>query len=255
MRRAILLVAFGASSIQGRQALRAFDALVRARFDGWSVRWAFTSDLLRERLTQERQKSDSVRKALRRLGLERFGRVALQPLQVIAGAEHEEVCAAAAEVGADLSLDCRVGAPLLDGPDDVAETAAALLRHLPGERRPDEDVVLMGHGARHAAAERYDELAGALQRHDARLHVGTMSGSAGLDALLPRLASARVWLLPLLSIIGRHALRDMAGDSAWSWRARIEAAGHSCVPVLRGMAEYTGLAELWLRHLETAAES
>ena len=43
MKRAILLVAFGASSAQGQSALKNFDARVRARFPGLPVRWAYTS--------------------------------------------------------------------------------------------------------------------------------------------------------------------------------------------------------------------
>ena len=253
MRRAILLAAFGAATAQGRQALRAFDGMVRARFAGWSVRWAFTSPLLRERLARARQKSDSVRKALARLSFERYGTVVLQPLQTIAGAEHGEVCAAADEAARDLGMCCRVGAPLLATAEDVEDAARALAGHLPPQRGPDEDVVLMGHGARHAGGARYAELAVAVQRLDPHIHVGTMSEDLALGTILPRLSSARVWLMPLLSVVGQHALRDMAGEGAQSWRSRIEGENRECLPVLRGLAEYPGVAEIWLRHLEAAA--
>ena len=252
MRRAILLAAFGAATPQGRQALHAFDAMVRERFAGWSVRWAFTSPLLRERLARARQKSDSVRKALLRLSFERHERVAVQPLQTIAGAEHEEVCAACQEAVRDLGLSCHVGAPLLASPGDVEETARALAGHLPPGRGPGEDVVLMGHGARHAGGSRYADLAAALRELDARIHVGTMSDDLALTSILPKLTSRRVWLMPLLSVVGQHALRDMAGEGAGSWRSRIEADQRECVPVLRGLAEYPGVAGIWLRHLENA---
>ncbi len=254
MKRAILLVAFGASSAQGQNALKSFDALVRQRYPGVPVRWAFTSLLLRERLAQARQKSDSVLKALSRLGFERFTHVAVQPLQTIPGSEHEQVCAAVAEVAARQGLSCRVGTPLLQNPEDVQETARALVRHLPAERMPDEDVVCMGHGARHAAVGRYADLAAAVRALDPRVHVGTMNGAVLLEDILPRLTSPAVWLLPLLSVVGRHALRDMAGTQPQSWRSRIEERGRRCRPVLLGTAEYDGFAQLWLRHLEAVAQ-
>ncbi len=254
MKRAILLVAFGASSAQGQSALKSFDARVRARFPGLPVRWAYTSLLLRERLARARQKSDSVLKALRRLCFEKFGEVAVQPLQTIPGREHAEVCAAVDEVAAQEGLVCHVGAPLLAGPEDVAEAALALIRHLPPERGPREDVVLMGHGARHAAVARYGDLARAVSALDPHVHVGTMNGAVVLEDILPRLSSERVWLMPLLSVVGRHALQDMAGERESSWRSRIEAHGRQCVPVLKGTAEYAGIAEIWLRHLEDAAK-
>ncbi|MEG6502673.1 sirohydrochlorin cobaltochelatase, partial [Desulfovibrio sp. 1214_IL3152] len=118
-------MAFGASSPQGQNALKGFDALVRQRYPGVPVRWAYTSLLLRERLARARQKSDSVRKALRRLSLERFTHVAVQPLQTISGREHGEVCAAVDEVAAQSGLRCDVGAPMLASADDLKAAARA----------------------------------------------------------------------------------------------------------------------------------
>ncbi len=255
MRRAILLTAFGASSAQGQKALKSFDARVRERFPGVPVRWAYTSLLLRERLAKARQKSDSVRKALRRLSFEKFTEVALQPLQTIPGREHTEVCAAVDEAAAEDGLICGVGAPLLATAQDVEQAALALMRHLPPERAPGEDVVLMGHGARHAAVARYEDLARAVRQLDAHVHVGTMNGAVALEDILPRLVSARVWLMPLLSVVGRHALQDMAGEGGRSWRSRIEAHGRQCLPVLKGTAEYAAFAEIWLQHLEHAVQA
>lgn len=255
MKRAILLAAFGAGSEQGRAALQGFDARVRERFPDMPVRWAYTSLLVRERLAAARQKSDSVLKALQRLNFEKFAEVAVQPLQTIPGREYAEICAAAAEMTNTGGACCRVGTPLLHSDEDVAASAAALLRHLPAERLPHEDVIFMGHGARHAAVARYDDLAVAVCALDAHVHVGAMNGAVSLTEILGRLVSERVWLMPLLSVVGRHALQDMAGDGRESWRSRIEATGRSCVPVLKGTAEYAGFAEIWLRHLEDAVQS
>ena len=252
MKTAILLVAYGTSSPQGRGSLRQFDAWVRERFPGICVRWALSSELLRTRLTRARQKNDSVLKALRRLCLENFTHVAVQPLQIIPGSEHTDVRADADEAGRLDGLHVSIGTPLLACDEDIRAAAQAVLAHLPEERRADEDVVLMGHGSRKQAVTAYAALAGAVQALDARVHVGTMSGALELEALLPRLTSRRVWLMPLLSVVGRHTLEDMAGDAPDSWRSRIEAAGHTCAPVVRGTAEYRAFADIWLRHLEDA---
>ncbi len=255
MRRAILLVAFGASSAQGQNALKGFDSLVRQRYPGIPVRWAYTSLLLRERLAQARQKSDSVRKALQRLSFERFTHVAVQPLQTIPGREHGEVCAAVDEAMAQDNLRCQVGVPLLTTEEDLHATAQAVLHHLPAERAAHEDVIFMGHGAEHHAVGRYADLAQAVYALDSKVHVGAMNGAVLLDDILPRLSSERVWLMPLLSVVGNHALKDMAGHGNQSWRSRVEALGCQCIPVLKGTAEYAGFAEIWLRHLNSAAQS
>jgi sirohydrochlorin cobaltochelatase len=77
----------------------------------------------------------------------------------------------------------------------------------------------------------------------------------GLDQLIPvlkQLSSHRVWLLPLLSLAGRHTLEDMAGHSPHSWKSRLEAAGFFCQAELRSLADDPTFVQLWLDRLESA---
>jgi sirohydrochlorin cobaltochelatase len=82
-----------------------------------------------------------------------------------------------------------------------------------------------------------------------------MSDASDLPRILEQVRERQIrhaWLLPLLSVIGRHALRDLAGPEAQSWKSRFEAAGVACTPVLKGSAEYPGFIRIWLDHLELA---
>ncbi len=252
MKAGILLVAYGSSNAQAEHTLRAFDKKVRERFPLFPVRWAFTSVLIRERLAKARVKRDSVRKALEKMRFERYDHVAVQPLQTIPGSEHEAIL----EDVRDLThiykdFTITVGAPLLQSDADVLSAAKAIIQHLPPERQKEEAVVLMGHGAKHHAVQRYADLAEAVHALDAHVHVGTMNGAVLLEDIIPHLNPAhKVWLMPLLSVIGLHALKDMAGKQRSSWRKHIEAAGCSCYPVLHGLAEYEAFMEIWLNHLQ-----
>ena len=102
-KRGILLAAFGAGSSQGESTLRRFDAQVRKAFPDVSVRWAFTSMLMRERLASERKKSDSVHKALKKMAFEKFTHVAVQPVHVIPGFEYGDIVSDADELRADVA--------------------------------------------------------------------------------------------------------------------------------------------------------
>ena len=255
MKQGILLAAFGASSGQGASGLHVFDAEARARFPGVPVRWAFTSLLARERLALERKKTDSVRKALEKMAFERYSHVAVQPLQCIPGREYGDVLEEALALSRERDMLVRVGTPLLHDDDDVAAAAAALVRHLPAERGAGEAVVWVGHGASHPATARYVALAHAVLALDPLVYVGTMNDASALPRILERLRERRsrhVWLLPLLSVIGRHALSDLAGPEEQSWKSRFEAAGVACTPVLKGSAEYPGFIQIWLAHLALA---
>jgi sirohydrochlorin cobaltochelatase len=258
MKPGILLAAFGAGSRQGENALHMFDAEVRARFPGFPVRWAFTSPLLRERLARgERKKTDSVRKALEKMCFERYSHVAVQPLHCIPGTEYADVLESARSLEKECGVVTRVGAPLLHSGKDIEAAATALLRHVPAERARDEAVLWMGHGARHAAALRYEALACAVRTRDPLAHVGTLGNARALPRILENLLSAgarKVWLLPLLSVVGGHVLRDMAGPEPESWQSRIRRRGLPCTTVLKGSAEYPGIIRIWLEHLETALQ-
>lgn len=265
MKKGILLAAFGSGTPQGQSTLRLFDERVRALFPGVPVRWAFTSVVMRHRLAAARKKTDSVQKALRKMWFEKYTHVAVQSLHSIPGAEYADLLADVEDMrepraGEDGSgqggfVRATVGAPLLDSDDDIRRATAALLAHLPLERTPGDACVFMGHGTWHAGESRYEALSAQVRERDPLVHIGTMDGACTIDDILPRLQAAgvrRAWLLPLLSVVGRHAVRDMAGDEPDSWRSRIVAAGMECLPVLRGTAEYGGFVDIWLDHLGVA---
>lgn len=271
MKRGILLVAYGCGNIRGTTALRAVQAAAEARF-GLPVRWAFTSETMRLRLASSRTKSDSVLKALKRMRFERYTHVAVQPLHIIPGMEYSAVASDCRVIAEEGKLSVSLGLPLLSGhaPGDpsVTQAAKALLQHLSPLRAPDEPVVCMAHGSRHECDILYRRLAEEVNALDPHIHVTCMIGprptaspsssvSDGLDVLLPVLSgevppSRRVWLLPLLSLVGRHTLEDMAGHAPASWKSRIEAAGYQCQAELRGLADDPVFIGLWLDRLESA---
>lgn len=64
----------------------------------------------------------------------------------------------------------------------------------------------------------------------------------------------KVWLMPLLSVVGHHATQDMAGQKSDSWRSRIEAEGYTCKAILRGIADSDDFVTLWLDNLAVALQ-
>ncbi|MDR1489960.1 MAG: sirohydrochlorin cobaltochelatase [Desulfovibrio sp.] len=260
----ILLVAYGVAAPAGDKALELFTRRVRGEFPDCPARWAFTSDLLRGRLAAAGKKTDSVYKALMRMAFERYSHVAVQSLHLISGEEYEALCGEVDKARAGGGPErISLGFPLLHGGEDVAAAAAALLAHLPAEREAGEPVVFVGHGGRQDRA--YAALEHAAAARDGGILIGTLSRDGEAEKIIERLrvlcppksadaGGRRVWLLPLLALIGKHAVEDIAGENSRSWRGRIEAAGFSCRVLLRGTVECDGFARIWLNHLRIALE-
>ncbi|WP_300154497.1 sirohydrochlorin cobaltochelatase [Solidesulfovibrio sp.] len=189
-------------------------------------------------------------------------RLAVQSLHVVPGEEYHEMLAGLGRFleaeGAGLTVS--VGAPLLASLADVDRVAEALLAGLPPERRPDEAVVVMGHGAPPPGAGFYEALAERLGRLDPLARFGVMPREKGApcpdigrirDALIREGARA-AWLLPFFTVAGAHACCDLAGDGPASWRGVLEAAGIRCRPLLSGLIEQPAMAALWREHLNAA---
>lgn len=257
VKKGILLAAFGSSTPVGTKALSRFEDQTRTAFPGVPVRWAFTSPRMRDRLvTTAGKKTDSVQKALLRMGFDRFTHVAVQSLHLIPGKEYEmllQEVRQAKEKGGPPHV--AVGHPLLHESEDVERATDALLEHLPPERKERDAVICVGHGTWHTGAASYQSLYEQLRRLDPRIFIGTLSGEHSLESVLPALRQSgadTVWLLPLLSVIGRHAEEDMAGKGGHSWQSRLEGEGYACRVVLKGTVEYEGFARIWIAHLSRA---
>lgn len=245
-------MAWGAGTEQARQGLSFFESVCKKRFPGWIIRWAFTSSLYRERSGMQKRKADSASKALMKLYYEKFDQVAVQPLQIIPGRENEEVRDVIEEVRGRVNLACVMGEPLLGAKKDEMAIAKALAAFVPSARQPGEPVVYMGHGGKNEASAQYSQMASIVAQIDPHIYIGTLGGDLSLAKLLPRLPRQKVWLLPFFATIGRHAMKDMAGENEDSWRGQIAASGRECQPVLRGLAASEALTHIWLNHLEAA---
>ncbi len=252
----ILLVAFGTRTPQALNTYHFVERKVQTTFPDIPIRWAFTSAVMRKKSTGDGQSVDSVEMSLARMMEDGVTHVAVQALHVISGKEYH-----------DLTINCRLfgqmcggfrqvmmGLPLLGTGDDMEKAAAALLSAVPRERTPREAVIFMGHGSPHPANACYTALMYHLQQTDAGIFVGTMSGRPGIIDICARLQKEKItsaYLLPCLAVVGNHTLKDMAGDNEISWKSILEKHGISCKPVLKGLAEYDAIVDIWVDHLKT----
>ena len=249
----ILLVAFGSSEASAQVSFQNIDQKVKQAYPDIPVRWAYTSHIIRDKLAKQGQLLDSPEVALAKMRDENFTHVAVASLHTIAGAEYHDL---RRSVGAFKTMggfeSIILAYPLMATQEDMERIVDAILATIPGERKPNEAVVLMGHGTHHPSNAFYAALMFQLQLRDPNIFVGTVEGypDVGLiqDLLLKRKIE-KAYLMPFMSVAGDHAKNDMAGPEEDSWKSILTKAGIACVPVLKGTAEYDEFVALWVDHL------
>jgi sirohydrochlorin cobaltochelatase len=249
----ILLVAFGSSKASAQVSFENIDKKTKAAFPDTPVRWAYTSTIIRKKLAKQGKHLDSPEVALAKMMDEGFTHLAVQSLHTIGGAEYHDLrrTVSAFKVMGGFQRII-LGYPLLAIQEDMRQAVAAILANVPQERNKNEAVVLMGHGTHHPANAFYAALMFQLQLEDPNIFLGTVAGYPEIDLIKKLLLEKKIkkaYLMPFMSVAGDHAQNDMAGDDDDSWKSILTKAGITCIPILKGTAEYDNFVDIWVSHI------
>jgi len=253
---AILLVAFGTSVQKAHISYANVEKEVRAAFPGKEVRWAWTAHTLLR--SDPKAPRLSVQEALAKLAAEGVQQVSILSLHVIPGFEYANlVRTARAFEGLPKGIrEIKLSQPLLHDTDSLGTVAQLLIQSAPQERKPDEALVFVGHGTRHAADVYYPALQYYLHALDKNVFVGTIEGSPDLKAVLNALKAKSIrkaWLAPLMTVAGDHSANDLFGPEKDSWKQVLTTNGIQVETIDKGLGEYPALVAQWVRNLKNAA--
>ncbi|MBF0120552.1 MAG: sirohydrochlorin cobaltochelatase [Desulfobacterales bacterium] len=254
-KKGILLVAFGSSIPKAQETFLQIDKKVKDTFPSIEVRWAYTSSIIREKLAKEGKKLDSVELALAKMMDDKFTHIVIQSLHTICGEEfHDLVQTINAFKSMPGSFNkILLGPPLLYNDEDMTNVSEAILKIIPKDRKKDDAVILMGHGTPHPSNTAYAALMYHLQKEDSNIYVATVEGTPTIYDVKDILIEKKItksYLMPFMAVAGDHALNDMAGDNNESWKMILGKSNISCVPILKGTAEYEELLKIWINHLK-----
>ena len=227
---AIVVAAFGTST-RAQVTYDVFDRQLREALPGYEVRWAFTSEVIREKVNERRRREgrtdliESLSQALADLEAEGFAEAVVQPLHIFPGEEYEEVLSIASRFP---GMRLEVGDTLLQRWENLRHVVTVVSRDfLPPEAGCN---VLVSHGTPSTHVGSNITYLG-LERHLARAYANTFLGAVeGIispeDALKPASAchGPRVRFVSLMFVAGDHLMSDVMGDGD-SWKATVERAG------------------------------
>lgn len=256
-KRAILLVAFGATVSVADRAFREIEKRVRKKHPGIEIGWAFTSKSIRARATLQGREFRSPEAALSKLMDRGSRRIAVFSLHIVPGEEFEGLCLAVEKFRSEREdiEKIEIARPLMGNSGDMETVCEILVRKF-SRQSPNEGCIFIGHGNRkHPSDAVYVDMNSFLAAGQSGFFVGTVQGRPTPDELLPQLKAANVskaLLVPLMTLAGEHVRKDMAGDGPGSWKSVLASHGIEIEPVLTGLAENPDIVAVWLDHLEEA---
>jgi sirohydrochlorin cobaltochelatase len=232
---AIVLTAFGTST-KAQVTYKELERQVRAAFPDNELAWAFTSEVIRERVNQRWEKAGkterllSLQQALANLEAKGYTKVIVQPLHIFPGEEYEEVLAAVEDFP---GLTIETGETLLQRWKTLHEVVELISADFYAPEEGCNVVVAHGTPSTHIGSniaymglERY-----LLKRFD-NVYLGTVDGvitrEDALDAA-KTCSPRKVRFIPLMFVAGNHIMSDIMGDEVSpegpSWKMELESEG------------------------------
>ncbi len=255
---AILLIAFGTSNSEARNAFLNIEKQVKHHFPSMEIRWAFTSDFIRKKLYKKGITTHSPQHALSKLADEEFTHIAVQSLHIIPGAEYDKLQTVIAKKMTPPSPFQKIslGQPLLSDLAELEPAMKLMLELAPKERTKEDAVILIGHGTpNHPSDAFYPAANKAINKIDQRAFLGTIESHPSAKEIAERCKNSgikKAYLIPFLTTAGNHVKEDIIGSDENSWKSQLEKENIECIPILKGIAEFPQIVDIWIDNLKKA---
>ncbi len=263
MKQAILVVAFGSTVDSARE--QNIDSVVKyisQSFPDYTVKLAFSSRIIVKRLRERGITIPTEQGALEQLVQDGYTHVYVQPLHFTGGEEFDKLKHNILAHEGEGQLEVlRVGRPLVyymaqeEHPDDYQILIDRFIRSL---NISDEDgLLLVGHGGLGSGNSSYGNLQFKLIRAGlTNVRVAVLENAPYItDVALPwewldGKRPKRIYVHPLLLVLGDHAQNDLFGDGDDSAINEIAAAGYEVEPIHSALGEYDVIHDIFRQHVQ-----
>lgn len=253
-KNAIVLVSYGTTDEEAHQkTIGNIIVDLKASFPDYEVFEAYTSSLIRERMSKQGAPICSLSEILTGLKQKNYEHVLVVSALVTAGITYNtEIASTVHDFSSDfVSLD--LTHPLLSTPEDCARLLAALLMDL--HVSPGEQLILVGHGIPHQKSKSLIMLQEHVDHEGLPVHIGGIADDTepGLSEVLNRLKKTkakRVLIAPFFLALGKHVKEDIAGKGEASWKYLLERAGYEVFVNLHSLGEYPMIRQIFLQKVK-----
>ncbi len=253
-----ILAAFGTSDSEAQKSL---DAIKKAyEKNGDTTIWAFSSNIIRNKLNKDKQVVYSINEALDYAYKNGYNNVKIQSLHVVPGEEYMKICRL---ISRDMEKNPKrfdsviMGHPLLSSKADLDTIVKAALASLPKERTKNDAVIFMGHGNDRGTGDlSLIAIAHTFQETDPLAWFATVEGALDFEKTLEKIKEKKeiknIYLAPFMVVAGDHAKNDMAGTEEDAWAERLKKEGYNVHTLIRGLGEIPEVQKLFIEHTQNS---
>lgn len=227
MKKAIILVSFGSSNIEGIK--NSIDILKRdielELGDKYKVITAFTSNKIREKLHSEyNYYIKSLIEALDYLDHEKYEEIHIKPLYIFNGIEYAKINEAVKSKIYGFKKVTIGNAILKNLDEDYHESykkiSEIIMQEVDNYTIQSNNILFIGHGSKTSGYKEYSILMNYIKKfYNRDIYFGTLEGIENLEVVLNNLKNNKVReivIVPLLLIPGKHFIKDITdGESSW----------------------------------------
>ncbi len=255
----LLVVSFGTSFNDNRRnTIGAIENALEKAFPDWSVRRAFTSQIIIDHVkSRDGEEIDNVKQALDRAVANGVKKLVIQPTHLMNGLEYTDLTEEVSQY-ADAFDKISIGEPLLSTDEDFKSVEEAITGATASYDDGQTAIVFMGHGTEADSNAIYSKMQENLKadKYD-NYYIGTVEATPSVSDVLEQVKAGdykRVVLRPLMVVAGDHANNDMAGDEDDSWKSIFKAAGYNVECVLEGLGSVDAIHEIYVAHAQKAVD-
>ena len=232
-----VLTAFFGSTVS--TALKAYDTIedaVRKKYPSVPVFRACTSRMVRLKRGND---VPSAAARLQELFLAGYDTVHILAGYLTPGAEYEKLLQTAETFS--MRMKVTVTKPPLSDPDSLRKFLPGVLKAVPADH--SGKVLFMGHGNSDGRSSfAYLAAAAELKKANPDYYLACVEGEPSPDPVMEQFRNDKVLLVPFMLVAGDHALNDLAGNDASSWKSRLEKRSCTCYCTLHGLGEIPEVA-------------
>lgn len=263
MKQAILVVAFGSTVDTAREYhIDTVVSRIAEKFPDYEVRLAFSSRIIVKRLRDRGIHILTEQGALESLIAEGYTHVYVQPLHFTGGEEFDKLKRnILAHEGEGQLQVLRVGRPLVyyigqeEHPNDYQILIDKFIKPLNISK--DDGLLFVGHGGLSSGNSSYGYLQYQLIRNGlGHVRVATLENAPYVeDVALPwewmdGKRPNKIYVHPLLLVLGDHAQNDLFGDEEDSVINILQDGGYDVEAMHQALGEYTSIQDIFCQHVQ-----